>query len=121
MGAKTILIEQYGFLGGMSSAGMVGPFMNHYVDNKPLVKGVFHQIEEEMQKSFGMTDNGFFASNFRNATYSLLKSYNVDILLNTVIIKSYTENSNISSIDVLNFNKIYNIESKVFLNTTGDA
>ncbi len=121
MGAKTILIEQYGFLGGMSSAGMVGPFMNHYVDNKPLVKGVFHQIEEEMQKSFGMIDNGFFASNFRNATYSLLKSYNVDILLNTVIIKSYTENSNISSIDVLNFNKIYNIESKVFIDTTGDA
>jgi len=69
MGVRVLLIEQYGFLGRMSSAGMVGPFMNHYVDNKPLAKGVFNDIEKEMQKYHGMIDNGFYASNFRNASY----------------------------------------------------
>lgn len=121
LGAKTLLIEQYGFLGGMSSAGMVGPFMNHYVENKPLVKGVFRQIELEMQKYHGMIDNGFYASNFRNATYELLVENKVDILLNAQIAKVYKNGNRIDSIDVICNGVKFNFSADVFIDTTGDA
>ncbi len=121
MGVRVLLIEQYGFLGGMSSAGMVGPFMNHYVDNKPLVKGVFNDIEKEMQKYHGMIDNGFYASNFRNASYKLLVENDVDILLNTQIVKVYKNDNKLESIDVICNGIKFNIQSNVFIDTTGDA
>ena len=49
-GASVLLIEHYGFVGGMSTAGMVSPFMKHTVNGEPLVKGVFEDIEIEMRK-----------------------------------------------------------------------
>jgi len=33
-GAKTILIDRYGFLGGMSTAGMVSPFMKYWIEDE---------------------------------------------------------------------------------------
>ena len=49
-GAKTILVEQYGFLGGMATAGLVGPFMTSYgIDGKePIIKGIFRELVERM-------------------------------------------------------------------------
>jgi len=40
-GASVLLIEQYGFLGGMATAGMVNPFMNFFARKKQLIRGVF--------------------------------------------------------------------------------
>ncbi len=40
-GARTLLIERYGFLGGMATAGEVHPFMPNHVDGKPLDQPVY--------------------------------------------------------------------------------
>ena len=49
-GAKTILVEQYGFLGGMATAGLVGPFMTSYgIDGKdPIIEGIFRELVDRM-------------------------------------------------------------------------
>src|SRR5690554_4391595 len=49
-GAKTILIEKYGFLGGMATAGLVGPFMTSYntTGQKQIVKGIFEEIIQRL-------------------------------------------------------------------------
>jgi flavin-dependent dehydrogenase len=39
LGASVLLIEHYPFLGGMSSAGMVSPFMKSITGDKDLVQG----------------------------------------------------------------------------------
>ena len=42
LGARTLLIERYGFLGGMATAGLVNPFMTHCASTgEPLIGGIF--------------------------------------------------------------------------------
>ena len=73
LGASTLIIEQYHFVGGMSTAGLVSPFMKHSVNDIPLVRGIFEEIELEMIKTGGMINNGFNSASFRLAAYKLLK------------------------------------------------
>jgi hypothetical protein len=53
MGANTLLIEQYGFLGGSATASMVEPFGANRIGNQDLVKGVFEDIVNALQARGG--------------------------------------------------------------------
>jgi hypothetical protein len=119
--AKTLLIEHYGFVGGMSTAGMVSPFMKHQVNGETLVKGVFQDIENEMRIRNGMIDNGFYANTFRTAAYHLLSEANCSILFNSDIVKVNRIDNRIKSLTVLVENQQIEIEADVFIDTTGDA
>ena len=46
MGMKTLVIEQYGSVGGMATNGLVGPFMTCYDDDctEQIVKGIFDEL-----------------------------------------------------------------------------
>ncbi len=39
LGASVTLIERYGMLGGMATAGFVFPFMTHYAGDHPIIRG----------------------------------------------------------------------------------
>ncbi|MBN1637423.1 MAG: FAD-dependent oxidoreductase [Ignavibacteriales bacterium] len=120
-GAKTLLVERYSFLGGMSSAGMVTPFMKYWIKDKVLVRGVFENLQNEMRKIEGMIDNGFYALEFRKAAYKLLKEANVDILFNAEIIATDFKDRILKSITVQSNNKEIIIQANVFIDTSGDA
>jgi hypothetical protein len=49
-GARTLLVEQYGFLGGMATAGLVGPFMTSYdiLGREPIIAGVFRELVDRL-------------------------------------------------------------------------
>ena len=42
-GADVLLVEHYGFLGGMATAGEVNPFMPNHLDNASLDTGIFEE------------------------------------------------------------------------------
>ena len=50
-GARTVLVERFGSLGGNATAGLVGPFMTSYSqDGKiQLIKGVFEELVERAE------------------------------------------------------------------------
>lgn len=120
-GVKVLLVENYSFLGGMSTAGMVSPFMKHSINNEPLVRGIFEDLENEMRSMNGMIDNGFYANSFRASSYNLLKKANADILLNSTLVSVNRSNELISSITVLHENELLEIHGQVFIDTSGDA
>lgn len=48
-GAETILLERYGFLGGMATAGLIGPILGHTAGKgKPSVAGLCREMTERM-------------------------------------------------------------------------
>ena len=120
-GASVMLIEHYGFVGGMSTAGMVSPFMKHSVNGEVLVKGVFEDIEMEMRNRNGMIDNGFYASSFRAAAFNLLQNSNCNVLLHSEILKVNRIGNRIDSMTVLINGIEYIVRADVFIDTTGDA
>jgi hypothetical protein len=51
MGAKTAVVEQYGFLGGTSTAGLVTPMMPNDVGGQPLCAGISEEIQRRLSAS----------------------------------------------------------------------
>lgn len=121
LGASVLLIEHYGFVGGMSTAGMVSPFMKHKVNDEILVRGIFEELENEMIDRKGMIDNGFYASSFRASAFELLKNANSTILLNAQINEVIRIGNSIKSIKVIANEEELTIDADVFIDTTGDA
>ncbi len=120
-GVSVLLIEHYGFVGGMSTAGMVSPFMKHSVNGETLVRGVFEDIETEMRNRNGMIDNGFYASAFRSAAFDLLQNSDCNVLLHSEILKVNRIGNVIDSITILINGIEYVIRANIFIDTTGDA
>jgi hypothetical protein len=52
-GAKTMLVERYGFLGGTATASMVGPWMTYHSGSKRIVGGIAQEIVERLQRLGG--------------------------------------------------------------------
>jgi hypothetical protein len=54
-GARTILVERYGFLGGNATASLVGPFMTSFsADGQTqIIRGVFDELVRRMEKMGG--------------------------------------------------------------------
>lgn len=120
-GASVLLVEQYGFVGGMSTAGMVSPFMKHAVNGEVLVRGVFEDIEREMRAQNGMIDNGFYAHAFRSASFKLLSEAGCTMLLHAVIAGVQRNADRIESISILVAGRIVTVAGTVFIDTSGDA
>ena len=60
VGKSTLLIEQFAYLGGWATAGLVNPFMNHRTsDGKPLVGGFYDEMRDRLGKSGGLLGNSF--------------------------------------------------------------
>ncbi len=49
-GARTLLVERYGFLGGTATAAMVGPWMTFHSSNERIVGGIAQEIVERLQR-----------------------------------------------------------------------
>lgn len=121
LGASVLLVEHYGFVGGMSTAGMVSPFMKHSVRGVPLVRGVFEELEVEMRRQNGMIDNGFSAIAFRSAAYSLLKSADCTIMFNGILSEVHASGDRVESILVHGPIGAVSVRGSVFIDTSGDA
>ncbi|MFO7873372.1 MAG: FAD-dependent oxidoreductase [Bacteroidales bacterium] len=121
MGASVLLIEHYPFAGGMSSAGMVSPFMKSVTGGKNLVLGIYKELEKSMRGIGGMIDNGFYAWAFRAAANELLVENGVDIVFNADVIRANKESQSIKSLDLITPVGVQRIHADQFIDTTGDA
>lgn len=53
-GADVLLVEHYGFLGGMATAGEVNPFMPNHLNGKSLDTGIFEEWVDRMSSYGGV-------------------------------------------------------------------
>ncbi len=124
-GARTLLVERYGFVGGMSTAGMVSPFMKYSIQDGekivPLVGGTFEEINLRMAAIGGMIENGFSALAFKRVVNEMLLDADVAVLLHTIIVDVRRDERKLQGIVIQNGIGTKYISGKVFIDTTGDA
>lgn len=121
-GVKTLLIERNGTLGGVTTMGMVNPFMKYRLNEENLVQGIFKELNNRTKEKFGVYENTFDSELIKITMMEMIKESNADVLFHTYPIEIIKKENKIIKIKIRTSNGIdYQVESKVFIDSTGDG
>ena len=132
-GARTLLIEQYGFLGGTLTNAGVGPMMTFHAGRRQVVTGLPQELIDRMTEKGGCTghieDTTGYASSITPFDAEVLKwtldemmaDAGVDVLFHAVLTGVHREEGVIRCVLVQTRGGSLELEGKVFIDATGDA
>ena len=132
-GAKTLLVEQYGYLGGMLTNAGVGPQMTFHAGKTQVVRGIADEIIcrlQELGLSPGHMDDfvgyassvtPFDAEGMKYILETLAVEAGVQLLYHTVFTGCTVEDGRITKIQLYSKNGFFDVEARVFLDCTADA
>ncbi|MDQ0340554.1 hypothetical protein J2S00_003378 [Caldalkalibacillus uzonensis] len=131
---KTLIIERYGFLGGMSTAALVYPWMTfHNSQGDQVIKGIAQEIVERLMEHGGSPGHlrdtiGFVYSVtpyhpeiYKVLAFEMLREANVDVLLHSYVDEVETDGDRIQSVSVTGKSGRRKLTAKVFIDSSGDA
>ena len=122
LGAKTLLVERYGFLGGSSTAGLVNPFMSSSTSaGKPLVGGFFSEICDRMNEMGGLHARSFDPEAMKFAAQEIVLEAGATLLLHTWISGARARGKAVSGVEALTKGGSKDIEARVVVDATGDG
>ncbi len=129
-GKRTLLIEKYGCLGGVSAFNLVMPFMPYYTHDPKtgaridLSCGIFSEIMEALKAHGGVSEEWEQCFNEEALKYVLNKMTSesgVELLFGSYVSDAVCENGTIKSITVSSAGKSEQISADYFIDATGDA
>ena len=132
-GAKTLLVEQYGYLGGMLTAAGVGPQMTFHAGEIQVVRGIADEIICRLQElglspghmedfvGYASSITPFDAEGMKYILETMALESGVQLLYHTVFTGCTVENGKITKIQLYSKNGFFDVEAKVFLDCTADA
>ena len=122
-GARTVLVERYGFLGGMATAGLVNPYMGWHAGRKALTAGIFAEIIEGLSAGAGLHENGhtFDEEVLKLVLDRLVRDAGVTVLFHSTFVSCARENGRITSATIVSKGGPFEIEADCFVDATGDA
>jgi hypothetical protein len=129
-GAKTLMIEKSGFLGGTASMG--GPFMSFYgPEGVPIVGGIPQEIASRLIARGASPGhvriprwNSFTPFNpeeLKNLALEMVEEEGVHLLLHAFIVEARRIGSRVECVTVETISGRFDITGKVFIDCTGDA
>lgn len=97
-GARTLLIERYGYLGGWATAALVNPFMSSTTsEGTPLVGGFFSELKDELAKiEGGMLGSCFDPEWMKIVLQEMVLGAGAQLMLHSCITGATAEDGGIS-------------------------
>ncbi len=121
-GLKTLLIEKNSTIGGLTTLGLVNPFMKYWLDEEILVKGIFYELTERLKRNNGIFYNTVDSELMKIEMMKMLRESKVELLLRTMVTDVKTTRDKISSLQVQSSNgEKFDIESDFFVDASGDG
>lgn len=133
-GAKTLLVERYGFLGGMSTAALVYPWMTfHSASGEQVIRGIAQEIVDRLTAlhaspghlrdtvGFTHTLTPYDPEVYKVLAYDMLREAGADVLLHSTAVQVETEDHRITEVVVFNKSGFRSIRAKTYVDATGDG
>lgn len=134
-GARTLLVERYGFLGGTATSASVGPFAPFHHGDEQVIKGIPQEIIDRLYDLGGSTghmkvERSYGSGSYmcwldrevyKYAAFQLVQEAGVEILLHTWVSEALMERDRIRGLIVQNKSGRQIIPADVVIDTTGDG
>ncbi|TDU81725.1 FAD dependent oxidoreductase [Prosthecobacter fusiformis] len=133
-GARTLLVERYGFCGGMATAGLVNPWAGHawhdHVDEQggrraSLTGGIFKEVALRLQQGGGygsaLSDSAFDEELLKRVYDALLMEAGVIVRYHSYITGVQLEGRRLLSISLASKGGSESFSANNFIDASGDA
>ena len=132
-GARTLLVEQYGFLGGMLTAAGVGPMMTFHAGETLIVRGIADEVIQRLQRKglspghifdttgYTYTVTPFDAEGLKTELEEMALEAGVELLYHTMLADVQVESGDIASVQLCGKAGLFRVRAKVYVDATGDA
>lgn len=126
-GARTAIVERYGFLGGMATMGYVAPISEFAFGGKRVIGGIpweFVGRLEQMGGAFVEWPKGnvdFDIELYKLCAQRMVLEAGVDLYMHSSLIGCELEEGRITRVIVQNKNGLESLEAKRFIDATGDG
>ncbi len=130
-GADVMLLERYGFLGGMAVSGLVNPFMPYWqfdderniIYGKPVNQGVFSEVIQQLYAMGALSDNKktFHEEYLKLILDQMCCAYKVNVRFHSLLTDVKRNGRTIEGITVSGKDGNRQYGAKIFVDATGDA
>ncbi len=134
-GARTLLIERYGFLGGMATGAALGPISPFHFGDEQVVEGIPQQFVDRLVASGGSTGHmkctnphgsGSYLCFYDRHAYKwvalqMVLEVGVTPLFHTVLSEAVVEDGRVTGVIVQNKSGRQPFRAKVIVDATGDG
>jgi len=127
-GADTLLIERYGFLGGMATAGLINPFMPYYTGGEQIIEGLFQQIIDRLDAAGGWSHrqdewarDAFDPEIMKLVAQDMAEEAGVRLRLHTMVVDARSDNGHVGQVLLTSKSGLERAEATIFIDATGDG
>ncbi|MGQ9731563.1 MAG: FAD-dependent oxidoreductase [Candidatus Zipacnadales bacterium] len=131
-GANTLLVEMQGFLGGMATAGQIGPFLGHKGSRGQniVIEGLFREICErladigqawEWERAIQAWGVPFSSEGLKYVADQMIAESGADVLLHAFFVDAVVEDGKMTHAIIESKSGRQAVKAKVFVDATGDA
>jgi hypothetical protein len=129
LGASVLLVEKYGFPGGMATAGLVNPFMVSKFESRDLVKGIFEEVIIALKEKnaafdgelFGQPHVAFDPEVLKMLLLDMLEKASVKMLFHSFACASIMKGDEIKGAVINSKSGDIKIFAKAVIDATGDG
>jgi len=132
-GARVILIERFGFLGGTLTACGTGPMMTFHAGDVQVIQGITAEVIERLKEKglspghifdttgYTYTVTPFSSEGMKIELEEMMQEAGVELLYHSIVCGVDFNDGVMKSIDVFGKNGIQKIEAKIFVDGSGDC
>ena len=122
-GASVLLVERYGFMGGMATAGLVNPFMSYKIDGKKLTSAVFNEMLDRMTRAGALSERGqiFNDEGLKIVLDQMMQDHGVDLLLHSTFVGVEMDGQRIERVQTVGKSGRIDLTATVIVDSTGDG